>query len=861
MRMSPIEKVNAGFLIAMGLVAIIGVATITSIQRFTETSREVSRTHSVLAEMERVLTKLTEAESAQRGYVITGLESYLAPYDSATSTVLDQIQRLSATTFEDPEQQSRLAELKPLAQRRLDLTREVIAARRAGSAEATGRVASGEGRATMDRIRAIAAEFQEVELRRLEERNDHARTRAGLALAIIGGGSAFAFLVVLGSGMVIRRDITERRRAELALRNNETLLSQFMENLPIGVMVVDAQWQPRFANNAAVEILGPGVFVDIGQPPLSLYRMANADPYRHEDTPIARALDGETSTIDDAGVIVDGALIPLQVSAAPIYDASGGIAYAIATFDDIVERRRGEEALKKAVAEAEAASRTKSDFLARMSHELRTPLNSVIGFANILLKNKAGNLREQDVAYLDRILENGKHLLLLINDILDLSKIEAGKVEVERESTDLAALITSVVGQLDAHGKRGVELRTDLPADVDPVHTDPARLRQVLINLVGNAVKFTERGTVTVTLEQSRGTTRPSAIRVADTGIGIPANRLDAIFDAFEQAESTTSRTHGGTGLGLPISRALCELLGYGLTVSSSPGRGTVFTIDLTAAGDMSAHTRSAAAPPPATASRPRGDRLVVIVDDDADSRMLLEQFVEEFGCKAVSTHSPVTALALARELKPSLITLDLMTPDFHGWDLLSGLKEDPELAGIPVVIVSVVANETRATLLGAVDLLQKPVERDRLFQLMERHLGSRRARILIIDDEADALQLLRLMLDDRASELRTAHDGQDALAVLRSFEPDIVITDLLMPVMDGMTFLEIFRATPRFRHVPVVVVSGHDISAEERVRLERHASAIVRKGSALETDLRGVLGAVLNDDSAGGSVRAGTTP
>jgi signal transduction histidine kinase len=219
-----------------------------------------------------------------------------------------------------------------------------------------------------------------------------------------------------------------------------------------------------------------------------------------------------------------------------------------------------------------------------MSHELRTPLNSVIGFANILLKNKNGALRPQELTFLERILENGKHLLHLINDILDLSKIEAGKIEVEREPTDLAALLRSVMSQLEPQVRQDVlELRTRIPLELDLITSDGARLRQIMINLIGNALKFTERGYVEVVVETLPHTSTPARISVHDTGIGIPADRLGAIFDAFEQAESSTTRKFGGTGLGLPISRALCELLGYQLHVSSQPGAGTTFTVELLA--------------------------------------------------------------------------------------------------------------------------------------------------------------------------------------------------------------------------------------------------------------------------------------
>jgi PAS domain S-box-containing protein len=858
--MNTAERVNAGFALALGIVTLIGVASITSIQRFAATSRDVSDTHGALTELQSVLVNLTNAESAQRGFVITGDEQYIAPLDVLGRNTIRQVHDLREKTYTDDAQQHRLALLSGLAAERLRLINEVAEARRtAGVDAAADLVRSGRGKQLMDSIHVLASSFERAELDRLEARSRSASLRARFATAIIAVGGGFAFLVVLLSGTVIRRDYTERRRAELALRESETLLSQFMENLPIGVIVVDSHWRPRFANNAAVDILGPTILIDDGAHPLPLFRAGEHRAYPTDQTPLSLALNGQTATVDDAEVRVGDRYVPIQVSAAPIYDASGRIAYTIAAFSDVTDRRRAEAALRSAKDSAETASRTKSDFLARMSHELRTPLNSVIGFANILLKNKAGNLREQDTAYLNRILDNGKHLLLLINDILDLSKIEAGKIEIENETIDLKALVEDVAGHFEVQIRdRPVQLRTQVPAGVAPLVTDPARLRQVLINLIGNAVKFTEKGSVTVTLDVEADTARPARLRVVDTGVGIPEERLSAIFDAFEQAESTTSRKYGGTGLGLPISRALCELLGFTLSVQSRAGIGTEFTIDMMPGivrGEPTKRSIGSSAAAPRSALR---EKLVLIVDDEADSRILLTHYVEEFGCRAIATHSADSALKLARELRPDLITLDLMMPGLNGWDTLNALKEDPALADIPVVIVSIVAQENRAALLGAIDILQKPVERSTLFSVLRRNLGTQRSRVLIVDDSRDARALLEDMVRPLASEVRTATNGQDALKLLREFEPDVVLLDLLMPVMDGLTFLEVFRSAPRFQNVPVIIVSAKDVSGEERERVERHTAAVLKKGNALEADLRRALAAALHPDEGaadGGSV------
>jgi signal transduction histidine kinase/CHASE3 domain sensor protein len=582
MRLSTAEKVNAGFIVALGIVAVFAIASIASIWLFHATSQEVRRTHDVLTVLQRMLAELSSAESAQLAFIITGNETFLEPYQDAHRLVTQRILRLREETFEDEDQQRRLAVLSSAASQRLRLMNEIVETRRGDFDSAVQMVATGRGIDVSDVIRSEAAAFEAVELARLEAGGRRAAARARLATLVIGGGGAFTFLVVLGAAVAIRRDYTERRRAEQALRDNETLLSQFMENLPIGVMVIDADGHPRFANNAAAAILGPRVLIDTGEAPLPLLRDGGGEAYPLADTPVQRALLGEIASIDDAVVEAPDGLVPVEVSAAPVYDASGRIAYAITAFNDITERRRSDEALRTAKEAAETASRAKSEFLARMSHELRTPLNSVIGFANILLRKRAGTLSGQDTTYVERILENGKHLLLLINDILDLAKIEAGKIEVTREPVDLQELIASVCRQWDGQLAAGnVVLRTAVPEGLDALPSDGARLRQILVNLIGNAVKFTEQGSIEVEVETGPDPRQPRAIHVRDTGIGIPADRLEAIFDTFEQAESTTARKYGGTGLGLPISRALCALLGYELSVRSAVGRGTSFCVDL----------------------------------------------------------------------------------------------------------------------------------------------------------------------------------------------------------------------------------------------------------------------------------------
>jgi PAS domain S-box-containing protein len=552
-----------------------------------------------------------------------------------------------------------------------------------------------------------------------------------------------------------------------------------------------------------------------------------------------------TIDFENRYVCKDGSIRWLYWTAVP--DLEEGLIYAVAR--DMTQRKKWEKELERTKEEAEMASRAKSDFLASMSHELRTPLNSVIGFANVLLADKKNRLHNKQKSYLERIRSNGEHLLELINEVLDLSRIEAGRVEVSYEKVDLKGLIVDVLLQFDPQvADVPTELVPDLPEGEALLATDSRLLRQVLINLVSNAIKFTPNGTVTARLAVAEDGT-PTEIEIADTGIGIPEDKLEVIFESFEQVDCGPARTFQGTGLGLAICRSLCGLLGYQLTVESELGRGSVFRIGLVepdiedvkpAPSDSQAISREMVEQIESAEEEDVSfaEKLVLVIDDDPDSRLILTQSLHELGCQVLTATSARQGMRLAQAHTPDLITLDLLMPDTNGWQVLARFKEDAKLRHIPVVVVSSAASEYRESVIGAAEVLDKPVEAAVLKRALERNLPIDRGRVLVVDDSSDDRELLTSYLSEGDTEVRTAASGNEALEVLDTFVPDLVIVDLLMPGMDGAELIEELRRRDGLREVPVLIVTAKDLDRGELERLSRASSAVVLKGPKLQGDL-----------------------
>jgi PAS domain S-box-containing protein len=540
---------------------------------------------------------------------------------------------------------------------------------------------------------------------------------------------------VVSGTMGTLRDVTERRAAHDERERLETNIRQLLDASSEGIYGLDSEGIITFINRRGSGMLGYEAAELVGKPMHEVTHHSRADGslYPLVECPIYRAVrEGIPCEVSDEVMWrKDGSSIQVEYVASPVRQGSR-LSGAVVNIRDITARRQAELELIIARDAAEAASRAKSDFLARMSHELRTPLNSIIGFANVLGKNKPDTLTEDQLSWSTRIATNGLHLLGLINDILDLSKIEAGRMTLELSDVRLDELVRATIEELEGQTRdRPVLLRATVPEGLKPLRSDAARMKQVLINLIGNALKFTEQGEVNIVVESDAGG-RPTLVSVRDTGIGIPADRLEAIFTVFEQAESTTSRRFGGTGLGLAISRSLCELMGHQLDVQSVEGVGTTMAVRLGSVPDSSPRlTPALGSPVIARAFTPSDPRsmsesegpIALVVDDDPDARLLLGQLIAEEGCRVVGAESGIEALSLARELMPAIIFLDLHLPKISGFDVLRILRADDVLQNTPVIIVSVVGKESHPSLAGAAEILDKPVSREQVVQVLERWL------------------------------------------------------------------------------------------------------------------------------------------
>ena len=516
-------------------------------------------------------------------------------------------------------------------------------------------------------------------------------------------------------------------------------------------------------------------------------------------------------------------------------------------------------ALEEANEEVRTATRLKSQFLANMSHELRTPMNAIIGFTRLVTRRGSDNLTERQLGNLDKVQVSADHLLNLINEILDLSKVEAGRVDIQAKNFRIEPLLQGACATVGpTMGKDGVQVNCEVGAGVGEMYSDEARIRQVVINLLSNALKFTDTGSVRVAASiksagrRGQGAEELLEISVSDTGIGIPEDELGHIFEEFRQVDGSSTRRHQGTGLGLAITKKLVELLGGSIAVTSVVGEGSTFTIELPVkygqsggageerAGDGSptAHSRL---PTPASDSRGAGGqgaggkgqeprRVIVSIDDDPNVAVLLRQELEGDGYRVISALNADEGVALVKKHQPAAVTVDILMPGKDGWETIGMLKGDPETRDVPIIVVSAMDNRDLGISMGVKDYLVKPVDREALLSALKK-IDPGMKHVLIVDDEPSARDLLVEILGDEGLTTRTAVNGREALLRIEEEIPDAILLDLMMPEVDGFEVVQKLQENESWKGIPVIVVTAKDLELEEKTFLSERVERVVQKG------------------------------
>ncbi|WP_410509619.1 response regulator [Methanosarcina hadiensis] len=672
------------------------------------------------------------------------------------------------------------------------------------------------------------------------------------------------------------RDITSRKKAEKLERESRERLKKIIDNALCGILLVDASSHEIVDMNSAAEqamelsrneLIGKACHKFI----------CPAEKGKCPITDLKQSID----TSERALINGRGESLPILKSVVPV--KIGEKDYLIESFVDLSERKRSEEELIQAKLAAESANRAKSEFLTNMSHELRTPLTAIIGFSDVMLGGMSGEFSEQNKKFLNNIANSGKHLLTLINNILDLSKIEAGKMELEPEMFSVYEVFNDTRDVTTALAQKKDIL---MEYNVDPeilVFADRVRFKQIIYNLVSNSIKFTpNKGSIAVSAVKLEDTVR---ISVSDNGIGISKENQKLLFQPFKQVDANINRQYEGTGLGLALVKKFVNLHGGKVWVESEVGKGSTFSFELplkygktpgiisnhtdvsekivspaaekaVAEGNLKQETHSRALTPKII--EPSGvsweSELVMVVEDDDMARELLTITLLEAGYRVTAVSSGKEALLLARELKPSVITLDVMLPGISGWDVLKDLKHDTATSDIPILIISMNDEKNCSILWGASDHLIKPVEKERLLSSLQKVKGKidlkSTPRVLIVDDEPTVVELFSSILESEGYEPICAYGGKEAVDRITEEQPDMIILDLMMPQFTGFEVIKTLKENPETVDIPVIVCTAKELSFEEKELLKKNVSYVMKKGNICRETLLNTLNIVRDQKS-----------
>lgn len=965
-----------GFGVAVLAVILISMFTWQASVTRGDAARAVSHTIDVREQLQSLVSALKDAETGQRGYLLTGAESYLAPYNQAKAALPGEFSKLRELVADSSEQLQRLSLAEGIAKEKMDELAQTIEQRRNGDAAgALSVVQSDRGKMAMDRVRAVVREMENHERDLLSTRQSDWQDAVAFSSAVTWGGSGLLLVLIVASAVMTSRDyrarekqawiragqmgLAERLQGEQRLDvlgdNTLSFLAAYL-NAQVGAIYIrkNGSGFERFAGYATGGVGGPSTLQNgdgllgqaaklnramhvkdvpedylmvssaVGQRrPLELLIVpASADGgvqavfelgfLRHvrpeEEELLVRLADQiaiavrsskdrtrleelleetqrqaeelqaqqeelrvNNEELEEQGQALKASQLRLETQQAELEETNAQLeeqAQLLETQKDDLSKTQ--VVLVDKAAELERANQYKSEFLANMSHELRTPLNSTLILAKLLADNKQGNLTDEQVRFAQTISSAGNDLLALINDILDLSKMEAGKLDIVPESFAVAKLADELnaVFSVTAHQKGlgfKVQVEPGAPARME---TDMQRLGQILKNLLSNAIKFTEKGEVTLSVQPAEG--GRVAFSVRDTGIGIGEEQHQFIFEAFRQADGSTHRKYGGTGLGLSISRDLARLLGGDIRVQSRVGEGSIFTLTLPqvyAAELVPARAETQALPAslsalqaaqaatapdvrvtPARAAAPRlqdiaidddrnrlepSSRLILVIEDDASFALILRDLAHEMGFQCVITHSANEGVAAAEMYRPSAILLDMNLPDFSGLGVLDQIKRNPRTRHIPVHVVSVADYSHEALERGAIGYALKPVQREELMgairKLEAKFLQDLR-HVLVVEDDARQLDSIRQLLGGQNINIVGVRTAGDAIKQLEATTFDCMVMDLNLPDLSGYQLLEKMAGQEHVAFPPVIVYTGRSLSAEEEQNLRKFSRSIIIK-------------------------------
>ncbi|OAN62313.1 histidine kinase [Sphingomonas sp. TDK1] len=960
-----------GLIVGLAFFLVSGALAYRNVLALGESDAAIRHSHTVLIALDELLSTVQDAETGQRGYLLTGAGSYLEPYDRATETLEPRLDHLQDLVSDNDVQQGNVAQLRrSVAAKRAELRETIEARRTKGLAAALAIVGTDRGKTSMDAIRAQLALMAREEGRLRKERLDdmanasRAAIASGLVSSLIGAAlSVLIFVLVrrnqrararenwlqnglLGISAAVRGD---RSVEEIA----DAVLGYLADKLGFQAGALFKGEEGRFERVATLGVPGdadmpatfglregllgrvaaegtPILLDDVPDHYLEIGSAFGSDKPRHLLIVPAKA-DDVVNAVMELGFFypTDPIMVELLERASPVIGVALRSARFRARLQDALEEtqrqaaelqtqseelqvnneeleeqgralresqamleqqqveleqtnsqleeqaqalenqrdelERGSAALLVKTRELEQASQYKSDFLANMSHELRTPLNSLLILAKLLGDNGPATLTAEQVKFARTIESSGNDLLTLINDILDLSKIEAGHVDIRPEPVSLVRLGTDLrqVFQPVAE-QRGLDLEIVLDETMPKgIETDRMRLEQILKNLLSNALKFTEKGSVQLHV---RAVGERIAFAVRDTGIGISAEQQKMIFEAFHQADGTINRRYGGTGLGLSISRELARLLGGGITLESRAGEGSIFTLTLPARYDATAVSPRARSTAPAAPAKPiampapvavpvaprraaadwvleddrdalvPGGRQLLVIEDDAVFASIVCDLSRELGFQCLVASTADEALQLARTYRPSAVVLDLGLPDQSGLIVLDRLKQEDATRHIPIHVISAADQSQTALSLGAVGYHIKPIKRELLaevLQNLQERTASRVRRVLIVEDDPVQRDAVARLLQKDDVETVGVSTAAECLEMLRSQTFDCMVLDLSLPDASGYSLLEtLSQEDGAHSFPPVIVYTGHDLSADDEQKLRRYSSSIIIKGA-----------------------------